>query len=194
VAAASGVAALLALTSAMVAERNDSFCASCHLPPEATFVARSVATAPVDLASAHALLVDADPGDERLRCIDCHGGPGAAGRLRALGLGVRDLASWLGGDFVVVGDEYVPLGAVHQPIADELCAGCHGETLADEDFDNHFHHLLSDPEAPSDLACVDCHDGHAARPGEPYFVTDEAVAPGCDACHAVMGGPTAPLR
>jgi hypothetical protein len=185
--------AVLAVDGLQRAESNDQWCTACHLPPEATFVARAAAPTAVDLASAHARVaaMAAAPGGRGppLRCIDCHGGPGLAGRWLRLRIAARDFASWLGGQLVVVGSRYVPVESVHYPPADSLCAACHAEPVGRAGFENHFHNLLDDPAAPAQLACVSCHDGHRARPGEPYFLTAESVAPGCEACHLRMGGP-----
>lgn len=177
-----------ALGTLSVAESNDRWCAGCHLPPESTFVARAAGPTAVDLAAAHALAVAAPP----LRCIECHGGPGVGGRLSALQIAVHDSWSWLRGDFVAVGTRYAPVDEVNYPIPDHLCADCHAEVVTRPGFENHFHHLLGDPKAPPMLRCVTCHDGHVARPGEPFFLTKDSVAPGCDACHARMGGPIVP--
>jgi hypothetical protein len=171
-------------------ERHDPFCGGCHLPPETAFVERSMSTTPVDLAAAHALSTDG----ERVQCVDCHGGPGLGGKIGALRTGARDLASWLQGDFVVVGTEYMPLGGLAKPLDDGICAACHGETLQNGAFDNHFHALLDDEDAPPDLRCTACHEAHVRRPDQPYFLTEASVAPGCERCHDRMGGPTSPFR
>ncbi len=181
-------AGMALLGGAAVVETHDPACAACHLPPEVAFVARAAAPEPVDLASAHARL----PAPDRLRCVDCHGGPGLAGRVRSLAIGARDAAAWLRGDYAVVGTDYAPLGAVRHPVADDLCLACHAAALDPPGFENHFHHALRAPRAPRDLACVTCHAGHLPRPGSPAFVADADIAAGCQACHAAMGGPVAP--
>jgi len=182
-----------------VAETHDPWCAACHLPPEEAFVARAAGRRAVDLASAHA---KAAPGraargraasEPAVRCIDCHGGPGWRGRAHSLRIAAADTWSWARGAYVVVGTEYAPLGEVKHPVADALCAGCHADAIADTGFENHFHSLLADPEAPDDLDCVDCHAGHRPRPADPYFLSDADAAPGCRACHDAMGGPGAPF-
>lgn len=186
-----GLTAFAALTGiAATVETHDPACAACHLPPETAFVARAAAPTPVDLASAHARL----PAPDRLRCVDCHGGPGPRGRLRSLGIGARDTLAWLRGDYVVVGTDYAPLGAVHHPIDDALCLACHAPTLDPPAFENHFHHQLRAPESPPSLTCTTCHTGHQPRPGSPAFLTDADVAAGCQQCHATMGGPTGGIQ
>jgi predicted CXXCH cytochrome family protein len=169
-----------------VLEEHDAMCAVCHAPPEATFVARSATQPPVDLASAHA---SADPA---VRCIDCHAGPSLRDRHRGLALAATDAWSWVRGDYVVVGSEYAPLGPPTRTWPDEACAACHESVLEGEAFEHHYHHLLDDPEAP-EVACTLCHAAHITRPGHPAFLTDEDAAPGCIACHDVMGGPSSPV-
>lgn len=184
------VLAVAGLGTAVAIERHDPACAACHLPPERAFVARAAADRPVDLASAHAqAATDATPGVSEVLCVDCHGGPGWRGQARALRIGARDAWRWLRGDFVVVGHDYMPLGALRHPMGDEPCLACHAEIGLDEAFANHFHHLLDNVEAPTDLRCVACHAGHRPREGSPYFLTDADLAPGCAHCHAAMGGP-----
>ena len=53
-------------TFAATQESHDSFCGSCHTQPESTYLQRSTAPQPVDLASHHTL--------QKTRCIDCHSG------------------------------------------------------------------------------------------------------------------------
>ncbi len=180
------IAASLSLAALLAVERHDPACASCHLPPEAAFVARAQAETASDLASAHAAL------SPRVRCIDCHAQPGAFGRLTVLGLAAEDAWSFVRGDYVVVGQEYLPLGGSQHPLGDAPCAACHAATLADDGFENHFHALLDDPEAPPELACVDCHAPHREHPESPWH-DDRDLAPGCDVCHALMGGPSSVL-
>ena len=63
-------------------EAHDSFCGSCHTEPESTYLARSVAAQPSDLASYHTT--------ESTRCIDCHSGIGITGRMQAEILGASN--------------------------------------------------------------------------------------------------------
>jgi hypothetical protein len=179
----------VATSTVLIAEQHDPNCAGCHLPPEVQPVAR-LGQASVDLASSHGRLTDTG----KVRCIDCHGGPGPKGRLRGLRLAATDGWAWATGDYVVVGTEYAPLGRMASPLDDTICSGCHIDTLADDSFPNHFHYLLTDAEAPDELRCAHCHTAHKAGPPETAFTTDAGVAPTCHACHLVMGGPSQPLR
>jgi len=174
------------LGSLLAVERYDPACAACHLPPEREFVARSVSETALDLASAHAL------GESRVHCIDCHTSPASFGRLRTLGLAATDYWRFVRGDYVVVGNDYLPLGRSRKPLGDAPCEACHADTLAGDAFENHFHALLDDPQAPSAPHCAACHAPHRAHPEPPWF-DDSDLAPACDACHAQMGGPSSVL-
>lgn len=184
-----GAAAVVVLVAAagaagaMVVEERDSACAGCHLPPEATYVARSRATPPADLAAAHAMV------EPPVRCIDCHAGPNVRDRPHGLGLAAADMWSWVRGAYVVVGAEYAPLGTSRKPWSRDSCVACHGDVLDGSEFDRHFHQLLDDAKAPA-ISCVTCHTVHLPRPGQRAFLTDDDAQPGCDACHVVMGGPS----
>jgi hypothetical protein len=177
-----GIAAALGGITAV--ERHDPACASCHLPPEATFVARA-GTAPSDLASAHARPADADA----VRCVDCHGGPGLSGRVASWRMGAGDLWHFVRGDYTVLGTTYLPAEAQRYPVADDTCRSCHVAAMADTGFENHFHTRLSDPERPAELSCVGCHLAHKSEdPGTAGSLTP-AMAAQCEACHLVLGGP-----
>ena len=70
---------------------RDTLSASCHTQPESEFYQRSLA-APVDLASAHTA--------KQVDCIQCHSGPGAAGRLQAVSsVAAPDLVHYLTKNF-----------------------------------------------------------------------------------------------
>jgi nitrate/TMAO reductase-like tetraheme cytochrome c subunit len=78
--------------TAMQFENHNAFCASCHTQGEQTFYDRSIASAPVDLASIHDIKAQA-------RCIDCHTGPGIFGRYGGLMAGSTDLISYFSGHY-----------------------------------------------------------------------------------------------
>jgi predicted CXXCH cytochrome family protein len=178
----------LVLAGLAVAEGQDERCASCHLPPEATFVARRFATPPTDLAAGHG-----QAPDSALRCVDCHGGPGPAGRLRSLAMGARDLAVFVAGDYTVLGAEYLPAASWHFPVGDATCRACHGEAVDAAGFENHFHNRLADSPRPETVACARCHPAH--RGGDPAdgYLREAELAPVCTDCHEDLGGPTDPL-
>lgn len=175
---------LVSLGGIAAVERHDPACASCHLPPEATFVARS-GRPPSDLASAHAQA----QASAAVRCVDCHGGPGLGGRVASLQMGARDLWHYVRGDFTVLGSTYLPADTLRHPVPDATCLSCHLPVMTDSGFENHFHSRLSDPERPAELSCTDCHAAH--QPTDPAVVggLSRAVAQECEVCHEVMGGP-----
>ena len=176
---AAGVAVLL-LTASTFAygahlENNDRFCASCHTQPESTFVTRAQGSS-LDLASAHSA--------KGVGCIACHSGDGAAGRLDAVLLGVRDLAAYVRSD-------YPQPAILTHPIADVNCLKCHQEVLQNRTFDNHFHLFLPQWQAvaPQTAAsCVACHTSHATD-GERQlgWLNKPRTVAQCDACHRIAG-------
>ena len=152
-------------------EERDGFCASCHSEPESAFYLRTQAAA-VDLASKHS-------ASWATRCIDCHSGPGVAGRVGAMTLGARDLAA-----FVTRTDQQpAPLTV---PIGDANCIKCHAEVPITRSFNEHFHAYLARWQAldPSAATCVSCHASHATA-GDPSlaFLQQEQTQQVCDSCH-----------
>jgi len=175
--AALALIAAAGLGTAATLEDHDSFCAACHTQPESTFYARSLA-APSDLASAHAAAW-------ATRCIDCHSGPGLAGRAGALALGARDLAAWV----THTGQQPAPLTV---PIRDASCLKCHADVPNTRNFDRHFHMYLArwqalDPATAG--SCVSCHVGHSPS-GDPHqdYLQPEQMQLVCDRCHAANVG------
>jgi len=156
-------------------ENRDSFCASCHSEPESAYVDRSVAAQPVDLASFHTT--------KGTRCIDCHSGPGLAGRASALTLGARDLTRYLTG-------HYAQPAPLTRPIPDSHCIKCHGDIADDQAFDNHFHVFLSQWQSlsPDAATCVDCHAAHTTDgSADIMYLNQDRATTVCQACHAFAG-------
>ena len=179
------VAALLAigvvlagggLVSAIQVENRDAFCASCHTEPETQYYQRSLA-APVDLASAHT--------PKGVTCIQCHSGPGTAGRMQAISaVAAPDLLAYLGGN-------YHKPAVVTVPIGDDHCLKCHPDVSSREDFNNHFHAFLPrwQAQAPKDAAtCIDCHQAHVTT-GSPdaAFLQQATTVAVCQRCHDTLG-------
>jgi len=156
-------------------ENHDAFCASCHTEPESTYVTRSRAAQPVDLASFHAR--------RGVRCIDCHSGPGVSGRVKAMMLGAHDALRFLSG-------RYPQPAPLTRPIRDDHCVKCHADVLHQRTFDRHFHVFLPQWQALDARAghCVDCHQGHNTQ-GEARlsFLNREVTLQVCRACHAFAG-------
>ena len=67
-------------------EEKNSFCASCHTQPESTFYSRFQNGTLVDLATFH--------NTKSTKCIDCHSGSGASGRISAMLLGARNAVAY----------------------------------------------------------------------------------------------------
>ncbi|MFZ0493544.1 MAG: cytochrome c3 family protein [Acidimicrobiia bacterium] len=156
-------------------ENRDSFCASCHSEPESMYVDRSVAAAPVDLASFHTA--------KAVRCIDCHSGPGIGGRISALTLGTRDLTHYLTG-------HYTQPAPQTRPVTDAQCTKCHSDVVANETFDNHFHVFLAQWQSltPDAATCVSCHESHVTDGAADIAYLNQArTAQVCQACHSFAG-------
>lgn len=156
-------------------ENRDSFCASCHSEPESTYVNRSVASAPVDLASFHTA--------KGVRCIDCHSGKGLGGRISALTLGARDLTHYMTGN-------YTQPAPQTRPITDAQCTKCHEDVLSVQSFNNHFHELLPKWQelSPNAATCVSCHESHVTDgSSDVAFLNESRTTQVCQACHTFAG-------
>jgi len=157
-------------------ESHDSFCASCHTQPESEFFQRTQAANAIDLASSH--------HTKNIRCIDCHSGPGVAGRVGAMSIGAGDLAAFI----LHTDTQPAPLTV---PIGDENCLKCHRNVSNTQDFNQHFHAFLARWQAldPKAGTCVDCHSAHTTD-GTPQqaFLSSPRVTQVCQNCHAFSGG------
>jgi predicted CXXCH cytochrome family protein len=156
-------------------ENRDSFCASCHSEPESTYVGRSIAAGPVDLASFHTT--------KGVRCIDCHSGRGLGGRVSALTLGARDLTHYLTG-------HYTQPAPQTRPVTDVQCTKCHEDVFDARGFDNHFHELLPKWQelTPNAATCVSCHESHTTDGAADIAYLNQVRATDvCSACHAFAG-------
>ncbi len=156
-------------------ENNDTFCASCHTEPESTFVDRSQAGAPVDLASSHA--------GKEVHCIQCHSGDGVAGRVDAMTIGASDLLAFKTGNF------HAP-AIVTVPIDDANCLKCHSDVSNTQDFQEHFHAFLPKwQELDANAAtCVDCHEAHVTGGlTQISFLTESTTTAVCQRCHSFVG-------
>ncbi len=167
------VAGALSGFGAMQMENRDAFCASCHSDPESTYVSRSTAAAPADLASFHT--------PKQTRCIDCHSGSGPLGRPAALILGARDLLAW------VTKTARQPAPLTH-PISDATCLKCHANLYQSQDFNNHFHLFLTRWQAKDGSkagTCVSCHQAHTPDGDTTIaYLHQQRTVQVCQACHA----------
>lgn len=170
-------------------ESHDPFCGSCHSQPESTFLQRSTAAKPVDLASYHTT--------QSTRCIDCHSGQGLGGRIQAEILGARNALKWYTGTAI----QPAPLT---QPIGDMNCLKCHQQitqpgylpknnnlTNIGEAPNGHWHQFLSrwQTQTPNAGTCVSCHSGHATDGKvQILYLNEQQYTAVCDACHQVLRG------
>lgn len=187
-----GLAALAGTGSAVALENNDEFCDSCHTEPETTYVAqiheaRESESAPT-LAAFHAFTTGSfteQPGTKVARCIDCHSGPHPADRAATLVKAAGDSVEFF------LGTADMP-ARLDEPLPDANCTKCHVDDYdADDSFENHFHTLLRDPDAPTTIRCADCHVAHELATDLDQFTVRSAVIPTCERCHEFMGrGPT----
>ena len=175
-----GLLALIAVPvsafAGMQLENHDGFCASCHTDPESEFVDRAHAGTAVDLASFHT--------GTGVRCIDCHSGEGANGRIQAMTLGGHDLLKFVSGQF----PQPAPLT---KAIDDVNCTKCHSTISQGRDFNNHFHILLPDWQKQSVNAatCVDCHQSHSTDGlTDVAFLNEQHTVAVCQQCHNSLRG------
>ncbi len=155
----------------MQLENHDDFCASCHTSPESEYVDRAHADSVVDLASFHT--------GEGVRCIDCHSGKGAGGRIQAMSLGGHDLLKFVSGQF----PQPAPLT---RSINDVSCTKCHSDISQGRNFNNHFHFFLPQWQQLSGNAatCVDCHQSHAVDGlVQNGFLNEQHTVSICQQCH-----------
>ncbi|HBY95851.1 MAG TPA: hypothetical protein DEP84_18165, partial [Chloroflexi bacterium] len=74
------------------------------------------------------------------------------------------------------------------PLPDTNCIRCHEtDYITDQSFENHFHTLLTDVDAPSDIRCVGCHVAHQPASDIDQFTVRSVVIPTCEHCHEFMG-------
>jgi predicted CXXCH cytochrome family protein len=158
-------------------EENNAFCASCHTQPESTYYQRSLTSAAVDMASNHQTT-------HSTKCIDCHSGNGLSGRLSAISMGAKNA-------FLFYTKTAIQPAPLTNPIDDGNCIKCHSSTLAETDFNHHFHAFLVRWQTvdPTASKCVDCHSAHTidGDPTQAFLNTQRAEAV-CQRCHSVLGG------
>jgi nitrate/TMAO reductase-like tetraheme cytochrome c subunit len=164
-------------------EQDNDFCNACHLEPERPlhealrreFDARPAAS----LAAAHAAATVDGRHDPAFRCIDCHGGTGALGRLRVKVLAGKD-AFWYG-----VGRFEEPDG-MRWPLWDDDCRKCHAEFAGQswQGWGPEPFHARSVHNTALGVDCVECHRAHG--PGGAaggYFLHAAHVRAQCARCH-----------
>jgi nitrate/TMAO reductase-like tetraheme cytochrome c subunit len=175
-------------------ESHDPFCGSCHTQPETTYLQRSTASQPTDLASFHTA--------KQTQCIDCHSGQGIFGRIQAELMGAQNAFKWYTGTAVQP-------AVLLYPIGDQNCLKCH-QNVTTRGFspqeqitlpgnaaggrgeggrNGHWHEFLARWQAASPNAgtCVTCHFGHAAdTTAQNGFMPSVNVQATCDACHQVL--------
>ena len=156
-------------------EQTDSFCASCHTQPEATFFQRSTANAPVDLASFHTT--------KTTHCIDCHSDSWVTGRVGA------EISGAFNAMHFFTNTATQP-SKLYAPFSDANCLKCHEAAItASANRNNHFHVFLSRWQAtdPNAGRCTSCHAAHTHDgASDNGFMVDARTQPVCDACHQVL--------
>lgn len=176
------------LTSAVTLENQDSFCASCHTEPESTYFHRSQSK-PSDLASAHSQF------NSTTRCIDCHSGLGANGRINSLKQGSVDLTAFIFGDY------HQPAVTIN-PVGDQGCTKCH--TNQDIDFTQPNASLVSTSRSHYHLnvyieewlsrqpnqsgSCAICHTAHVQGDPSLLFMEFTPTKDICEDCHISLSG------
>jgi predicted CXXCH cytochrome family protein len=165
-------------------EQDDDFCNACHvsadLPLHAGIRRDYDARPAASLAARHAAAGLAAREDGAFRCIDCHGGKSAVGRLRVKALAARDALVYLSGRFEEP-------ERMRWPLWDEDCLACHASfeaAGAEAGGSSRFHEL---PVHNVDLGvdCVECHSAHESG-GDPgaFFLRAAPVRAQCARCHS----------
>jgi predicted CXXCH cytochrome family protein len=165
-------------------EQDDDFCNACHvsadLPLHAEIRRDFDARPPASLAGRHAAVRLTDRGDRALRCIDCHGGQGLAGRVRVKALAAKDALAYAIGRF----EEPKQM---RWPLRDGDCLVCHAsfEAAGDDAWPSSRFHALSVHNVELGVACVECHSAHEAG-GDPraFFLHATSVRAQCARCHS----------
>jgi hypothetical protein len=164
-------------------EQRNEFCTACHLrdgsPLHRAKAEDFAARPPSTLAAAHAAAGVDGRADPAFRCIDCHGGTGAVGRVRVKLLSARD-AFWY-----AVGRFEEP-DRMRWPLWDDDCATCHArfeERAPAPGVDPAFHELAVH-NAELGVACVACHAAHEGGGlADHDFIRPAAVRARCAECH-----------
>jgi predicted CXXCH cytochrome family protein len=154
-------------------ENHDAFCASCHTEPETTYYQQSLNANTQNLAVFHA--------QKQVRCIDCHSGGGIFGRAQGLTQGAQDLLAYNSGHY------HAP-AVMLNPLGDGSCLNCHGSTISNRTFNNHFHVFLSEWQSvdPNAARCVDCHISHSTGDPNQQYLNLQTVQTICQDCHNVL--------
>jgi hypothetical protein len=166
-------------------ESNDSFCASCHVEPEATYFKQSFQSAqPVSLAAFHA--------GKNTRCIDCHSRKWLAGRLWAQWGGLQNLLAYQSGN-------YRTPSVTTRPVGDGGCSKCHSDITWVSERPGHYHSpwlrqrwRLADGPVNT---CEVCHPSHTVVATESdRFMEIDRIEIQCDACHDETGTEKQPFN
>jgi hypothetical protein len=180
------------ITVVTEAEKQNTFCASCHTEPETTYLHRFAAAlnsnAP-DLASYHHAVTESSlsPKLPNMRCVDCHQGEGVAGRSIILTLAAYDSLK----HFTRTAKQPATISF---NIQNEACLKCHepdARKYADQPekpfiIDNHYHYKYFQTGAPQ-LQCVACHLSHVEGTHLNKFQFRRVTIPICEACHRFQG-------
>jgi nitrate/TMAO reductase-like tetraheme cytochrome c subunit len=164
-------------------EQDNDFCNACHLDAETPLhreVRREFDARPTaSLAAAHGAALVEGRADSAFRCIDCHGGTGALGKLRVKVLAGKDAFWYVAGRF----EE--PEG-MRWPLWDEDCRQCHAEFAGQswQGWGAEPFHARPVHNTALGVDCVECHAAHGAG-GNPdgYFLHAAHVRAQCARCH-----------
>jgi nitrate/TMAO reductase-like tetraheme cytochrome c subunit len=167
-------------------ERQNDFCNACHIEQDGRDVALHIdirrdmdGSPPMTLVASHALgMPAARPEDPGMRCIDCHGGVGLAGRARVKLLAARDTLVWLSGS------AREPETMRH-PLRDADCRQCHEQYQPREsEFEPVRFHEVELHNVDLGRDCVWCHIAHDRGGDEEfYFLEPLKVRARCADCH-----------
>ena len=153
-------------------ESDNRFCVSCHL--DAATPLHRDKLADMRHEPARSLIAAHRRADAEFRCIDCHRGTGALGRLRVKLVAARDAANYVIGSF---GEP----DHMRHPLWDSDCLQCHTRfSSAEPDA----FHWIDQHNVGFPFTCVECHTSHSTE-GDPdlQFLDRGTVLPICQECH-----------
>ena len=178
--------------SMMRLEETDTFCGSCHTQPETTYLDRmakgqvkdQASAGPVDVASFHQSKTDPTA---KVHCIDCHAGPGLAGRVAAIFEGAGNAVRY-------VTHTGTQPGKLAGRMPDANCVKCHADVTAAQTYkghNNHYHFFLARLQAAapaSMISCAECHLAHNDQGDTTIMFLQQAPTEAvCSRCHSALG-------
>jgi hypothetical protein len=159
-------------------ESNDTFCASCHVEPETTYVHAS-------LNPAEATTLAAFHAGVETNCIDCHSRKWFPGRLWAHLGGLKNLVAYASA-------RYRDPSVTTRPVGDPGCSKCHSDLTWVNERPGHYHspwlRRRWQTEGGPLNTCEVCHPSHEfVASADAQFMDNELIEQQCEGCHDATG-------